>query len=143
MNTDNLRMATLVLLILCVGLYFYTGEQQDFYDRHAKPVAENMLQELSQWRREALLKYLSDEARQTLTESQINKLLDHYRQFGQLKSIDDLEFSRLASALSLFGRAHINYRSDASFSGGRAHINITLTPAPSGYKIYNFSINKI
>lgn len=143
MTTDQLRVICLFLLCTFVGLYFYADRQQDYYDSRAKPVAEQLLQEISNWEQATLLKHLSNEAQSTLDQQQLNKLLAHYRQFGQLQSLDNLEFSKMASALSLFGKKHINYQSDASFTGGRVHINLTLIPYGDGYKIYNFTINGI
>ena len=143
MTNTNLRIITLFLLILCIGMYFYTDEQKSYYDRVAIPAATAMLQDISDWQEQTLLKHLSDQAKQTLSEQQLRQLLNQYRQFGQLQHIDGLQFSRLASALAVFGERRINYATDASFSNGRAHINITLIPADSGYKIYNFTITPV
>lgn len=138
-----LRTITLFLLVICIALYFYADKQQEVYNTQARPVAEQLLFEISNWQQDRLLQHLSPQAKETLTEEQLDKLLAHYRQFGALKSIDELEFSKLASVFSLFGDTRINYRSDASFSEGRAHINLTLVPAGDSYKIYNFSIHRL
>ncbi len=141
-NNNNLRIATLFFLMLCIGLYVYTSEQKDYYDAHAKPAAEQMITALSHWQKSTLLEHLSEQAKQTLSDQQLNKLLDHYRQFGQLEQLKELQFSRLASALSLFGQRHINYQADAIFSNSHAHINLTLIAHGNSYKIYNFTISK-
>ncbi len=133
---------TLFFLASCVGLYFYTNNQKDYYDAQAKPAAQQMIIAISGWQKSALTNHLSEQALQTLNDQQLDKLLTHYRQFGQLQSLQELQFSRLASALSLFGQRHINYQADAVFSSGSAHINLTLIPHDSGYKIYNFTISK-
>ncbi len=138
-----LRTITLFLLVICIALYFYADNQQDAYDAQVRPVAEQLLFDISDWQQEHLLNHLSPQAKETLTDEQLNKLLAHYRQFGTLESIDDLEFSKLASVLSLLGDTRINYRSDASFSEGRAHINLTLVPAGNSFQIYNFSIHPL
>ncbi len=142
MNHSNLRVVTLFFLIICVGLYFYTDEQKKYYDATAIPVATLMLKEISNWEKKTLLKHLSPAAKATLNDQQIETLLNHYRQFGQLQTIDELAFSRLASALSLFGEPRINYTTGATYSKTRAHINITLSQQDNSYKIYNFTINK-
>lgn len=142
MSKSHLRIATLFLLTLSIGLYFYTDAQQDYYDQYAKPAAETILTDISRWEAAALRQHLSQEATQTLTPSQLEQLLNHYRQFGELQQLNTLEFSRLASALSIFGQPRINYQTNAQFSNGAAHINLTLTQEPSGYKIYNLTINK-
>ncbi|MFA7554342.1 MAG: hypothetical protein WCY88_08835 [Spongiibacteraceae bacterium] len=143
MNTANLRIITLFFLILCIGLYFYTNEQKKYYDAVAIPIATNMLNDISLWEKPALKKHLSAEAQQTLNDQQLGTLLDHYRQFGQLQSLEPLQFSQLASALALLGEKRINYQTEATFSEGRAHINLTLIPKGEQFKIYNFSINPI
>ncbi len=142
MDTASLRIVTLFLLAACVSLYIYTNRQQDFYDQHSKPAIFEILKEVSTWKTEALQKHLSSEAQKTLTEQQLEQLLEHYRQFGQLVSIDELTFSRLASALSLIGQNRINYQGEATFSQTKAHINITLTANDDGYKIYNLTITR-
>lgn len=141
MNNEQLRSVSLVLLVIFAALYFYTWRQQQFYDPSARPAIEQILRDISQWQKQPLLDHLSDEARQTLSDEQLEKLLIHYRRFGALKSIGDLEFSKLASALSLFGAKRINYQGTATFSGGPADINITLVPSGNGYLIYNLAIS--
>jgi hypothetical protein len=143
MDTSSLRIVTLFLLTACISLYIYTSRQQDFYDQHSKPAIFEILKEVSVWEKEALKKHLSAEAQQTLTDQQLEQLLGHYRQFGQLVSIDQLTFSRLASALSLFGKNRINYQGDATFSQKQAHINITLTTDNDTYKIYNLTVSNM
>jgi hypothetical protein len=143
-DKSHLRLISLFFLAFCTGLYFYTDSQQQYYDNSAKLITADMLMEISSWQREPLLKHLSIDAQKTLTNQQLEKLLDHYQQqFGQLKSIDNLQFSRIASALSLFGSKRINYQTNATFSNGRAHINITLVVVDNSFKIYNFTISRL
>jgi hypothetical protein len=142
-NNTNLRMTILFLFVLCIGLYFYTDSQKKYYDRTAKPIATELLVAISDWQQDTLVNYLSTETRQAINEEQIGRMILHYQQFGPLNSIDDLQFSRIASALSLVGPIRINYQSDASYQSGRAHINITLTYNNDQLKIYNLSITPI
>lgn len=141
MNNDQLRTVSLVLLVIFAGLYFYTYRQQTFYDQSALPAVERIVREISQWQKQPLIDNLSDEARQTLTDEQLDQLLNHYRKFGELKSIGELQFSKLASALSLFGARRINYQGTAIYSGGPADINITVVPYGNDYRIYNFALS--
>lgn len=141
MKTDQLRAVSLVLLLLFAGIYFYTWRQQQYYDQSARPAIEQMLRSISQWQKQPLLDQLSDEARQTLNDEQLQLLLDHYRQFGELQSVGDLQFSKLASALSLFGSKRINYQGTAMFANGPADINITVVPYGNSYRIYNLALS--
>lgn len=144
MDKAQLRLISLFLLISCTGLYFYTDSQKKYYDNSAKLITADMLMEISSWQPEPLLKHLSGEAKKTLNEEQLAKLLRHYQQtFGQLKTVDELQFSRMASALSLVGSKRINYQTTATFNKGRAQINITLIPVNDGFKIYNFTISPL
>ena len=142
MNTEQLRIVSLFLLAMFFALYFYTDNQQDYFDQNARPQAERMVQIISRWNKADLLSQLSDDARQTLSNEQLDKLLEHYRQFGELKSVGELQFSKLVSALSLFGSQRINYKGTATYSSGPANINMTLVPDGGGYKIYNFTISR-
>ncbi len=142
MDKSNLRIVILFFLMLCIALFIYTDRQQDFYSEQAEPAAEAMIRALSDWEKTTLLQHLSLEAKQTLSDEQLDKLLQHYRQFGQLQSLQPLQFSRMASALSLFGSQRIHYEADAIYSNGAAHINLTIIPYGTAYKIYNFSISK-
>lgn len=142
MNTSNLRIMTLLMLAMCVGLYFYTDEQKSYYDRVAIPIATNMLMEISSWEKTILLKHLSKDAQETLDDSQLETLLLHYRKFGRLKTVGNFQFSRVASALSIFGDNKVNYSADATFSSGTAAINITLINDGHRFKIYNFTVTR-
>ncbi len=142
MKPSNLRIMTLLLLAMCVGMYLYTEEQKDYYDRVAIPIATNILTEISRWEKSVLLDHLSLDAQKTLDDSQLETLLLHYQKFGQLKTVDNFQFSRVASALSLFGDRKINYSADATFSSGTAAINITLIAEGNSFKIYNFTVTR-
>lgn len=142
MKRSNLRITTLLMLAICVGLYFYTTEQKNYYDRVAIPIATNILTEISSWEKSALLNNLSQEAQETLNDSQLETMLLHYRKFGQLDSVKNFQFSRVASALSILGESKINYSADAIFSSGAAAINITLVSEGKRLKIYNFTVTR-
>ncbi len=142
MSTEQLRMVSLILLTLFFALYFYTDRQQEIHDRSARPAAERLLRDISQWDKALLLEQLSREARASTSDRQLDQLLEHYRGFGELQSIGELQFSKLASALSLFGDDKINYEGTATYSSGPVNINITLVPEGSGYKVYNFTLSR-
>ncbi|MBL4828239.1 MAG: hypothetical protein JKY66_11115 [Spongiibacteraceae bacterium] len=147
MNTKQLRFVSIGLLILLAGFYLYTDRQQHYYQSRALPAARQMLLDITQWEKSALTKHLSEEALQTINDQQLNKLLDHYRQFGKFQSLGALNFSRLTSALSLFGEKRINYAGSVQFDSGSAQLNMTLVELkvpnkPEQFKIYNLSIRR-
>lgn len=142
-DNNQLRIITLFLLALCIGLYFYTGEQETYYEQSAKPVVNDMLMEIGQWEKQALLNNLSAAAKSTISDQQVEQLLERYRQYGQLQSFEPLAFSRLASVFSLIGDSKVNYQTNATFSQGKGHINITVVAEGGSYKVYNLSINPV
>jgi hypothetical protein len=143
LNKYNLRIVTLLLLTLCIGLYFYTDSQEEQFNTTAKPATKDILMAISDWQPESLLYHLSTEAKNTLSEQQLTILLNRYREFGKFQSFDELQFSRVASALSLFGSKRINYQTDATFSKSRARVNITLVLYNDQFKIYNLTISRL
>lgn len=143
MSNHQLRIITLFFLALCIGLYFYTAEQEAYYDRQAKPVVNDMLMEIGQWEKQALLNHLSSAAKSAISDQQVEQLLQQYRQFGPLQSFEPLQFSQLASVFSLLGDSKIHYQTNAKFGQALGHINITLVADGDSYKIYNLSINPV
>ncbi len=142
MQTSTLRGISIVLLIIFGTLYFYTGQQKEYYEKTALPAISGILKEISQWEKNGLLAYLAPEAKQTITEDNLARLLNHYRQFGAFKSVGELQFSRLASALSLFGQRRVSYSGIAQFENGPVNLTITLNQTGNGFLIYNLSLTE-
>lgn len=147
MNTASLRIVCVCLLILVAALYLYTDKQRTHYATQAKPAAKQILTEIADWQKPVLLQHLSPQARATLSDEQLDRLLDHYREFGPLQSIGELHFSRLVSIFSLLGDKRINYTGTAQFNTGAAQVNITLIESSAFehtpvYKVYNLTIQR-
>ncbi len=142
MQVQTLRIIIATLLTLAIMLYFYTGREKDFYSRSAEPAVSQILNELSSWEKQALLLHLAPEAKQTITEEHLEKILSLYRGFGRFKSIQELNFSRTASAFSLVGEKRINYSGIANFDGGLINLNITLVERGGFFLVYNFTLAK-
>ena len=143
MPTSTLRAISVVLLLLFAATYFYTDRQEQHHQKTALPAAKSLLSTISVWEKQTLLEHLAGEAKNSLSDQQLEKLMSHYRQFGRFISADNLNFSKLASALSLFGPHRVNYSGTAAFENGAAHVNITLTENDNSFLIYNISITKI
>lgn len=119
----------IVLIILCVvgGLYFYAGNQQQRYDAAATRYLQSAFADIGSWQRAALQRQLADEARRTLSDAQLDAVVDRYRALGEFVQLGDMEFSRLTAALSLLGRNRLlSYHGSAQFQHGTANFTATL-----------------
>ncbi len=143
MHVNNLKILIAVLLTAVIMLYFYTDREQRYYRDSAEPAVAQILAEISTWEKEPLLRHLTPEAKETITDAQLEKLLDHYRSFGSFYSIDELDFSRTASAFSLFGEKRINYSGIADYSTGQINVNMTLVERGGYFLIYNFALSRV
>ncbi|SFK13528.1 hypothetical protein SAMN05216302_100175 [Nitrosomonas aestuarii] len=142
MQVYTLRFIIAVLMTAVIMLYFYTSREQEFYSDSAEPAVVQILAEISTWEKEPLLRHLTPEAKQTITDEQLDQLLDHYRSFGRFYTIDELDFSRTASAFSLFGEKRINYSGVADFSTGPVNVNVTMVERGGYFLIYNFTLTR-
>ena len=142
MQVQTLRFIVFTLLTLVVMLYFYTGQQKTYYQGTALPAVGKILTEISSWEKHALLRNLTPEAQQAVSDAQLEELLNQYRRFGRFHSVEELNFSRMMSAFSLFGEKRVNYSGVAKFDAGLVNINITLVARGGFFLIYNFSLTK-
>jgi hypothetical protein len=142
MQIQTLRIVVFLLLTAVVMLYFYTSQQKTLYQRTAITAINQILTEISSWEKQALLRNLSPETQKTVNEAQLEELLELYRHFGRYRSINELEFSKTASAFSLIGEKRINYSGTVNFDAGLVNLNITLVERGGSYLIYNFTLTK-
>ncbi|MBS0424477.1 MAG: hypothetical protein JSR71_08670 [Proteobacteria bacterium] len=142
MQVKTLRAIVALLLTLVVMLYFYTNREKDYYSKSAEPAITQILSDISSWKKQKLLVHLAPETKQTITDEQLDELLTHYRSFGRFQSIEELNFSRTASAFSLFGEKRINYSGLAKFDAGSISLNITLIERGGFFLVYNFALAK-
>jgi len=142
-SSSSLRIVIAILLTAVIMLYFYTDREQSYYRDSAEPAVAQILSEISTWEKEPLLRHLTPEAKQTITNEQLEKLLNHYRSFGSFYSIDELDFSRTASAFSLFGEKRINYSGIADYSTGPVNVNMTLVERDGYFLVYNFTLSRV
>lgn len=142
MQVQTLRIIIALLLTMVIMLYFHTNRERDHYKSSAEPAVAQILAEISDWEKEPLLRHFAPEARQTVTDEQLDHLLSIYRSFGRFRSIEELEFSRTASAFSFFGEKRINYSGIANFDAGPVNVNITLIERNSFFFVYNFTLTR-
>ena len=143
MQVHTLRAIVALLLTLVVMLYFYTNREKDYYSKSAEPAIAQILSDISSWEKQKILIHLAQEAKQTITDEQLDELLKHYRSFGRFQSIQELNFSRSVSAFSLMGEKRINYSGLARFDAGSVSLNITLIERGGFFLIYNFALAKV
>jgi|KBSSwiStaDraftv2_1062776.scaffolds.fasta_scaffold37857_3 hypothetical protein len=136
-----LQLATIVLLAIVGGLYWYSSQQQQRYDAAATQFLNAALTDIGSWQREALRRQLADEALQTVDNAQLDALIDRYRALGAFKQIEQLRFARLTAALSLFNRnTLLSYHGNAQFENGSAALTATIIVSNHRYRLYNFSL---
>ncbi|MEK6595613.1 MAG: hypothetical protein AABZ18_03755 [Pseudomonadota bacterium] len=142
MQIQTLRIIIAILLTLVIMLYFYTNREKDYYSKSAEPAVAQILTEISSWEKQALLIHLAPEAKQTVSDEQLDQLMNFYRSFGRFRSIQELNFSRTVSAFSLVGEKRLNYSGAANFDTGLVNLNITLIERGGYFLIYNFTLAK-
>ncbi len=137
-----LRFIVFLFLTSFVMLFFYTTQEKNHYQRSSEQAIHQILSEISSWQKTDLFRHLAPETKQTVGDAQLEELLNHYRGFGRFNSIDELGFSRMASAFSLFGEKRINYSGAAYFDVGLVNLNITLVERDGFFLVYNFSLTR-
>jgi hypothetical protein len=142
MQVKTLRLIVFIMMTLVVMLYFHTSQEKTHYQRTAIAAIDQILSEISSWEKHVLLRHLAPEAQQTVSELQLEALLDQYRNFGRYRSINELEFSRTISAFSLVGEKRINYSGTVNFDAGLVSISMTLVERGGFYLVYNFALTK-
>jgi len=142
MRIQTLRIIIAILMTLVVMLYFYTNREKDYYSKSAEPAIAQILSDISSWEKQKILIHLAPEAKQTITDEQLDELLKLYRGFGRFQSIKELNFSRTISAFSLVGEKRINYSGIAHFEMGLVNLNITLVERGGFFLVYNFTLTK-
>lgn len=142
MQVHTLRFVVAVLLTMAIMLFFYTSREKDYYSKSAEPAIKQILIEISSWEKPVFLHHLAPETRQTINDEEFDKLMERYRSFGRLHSLDELNFSRTMSAFSLVGEKRINYSGDATFDSGSVSLNITLVERGGYFLVYSFALAK-
>ncbi len=141
MMSNPLRIVIIILLLIMAALYAYTGKQETHYQTIAPDEISYMLQDIDNWQADSLNQHLSLEAKTVVTPSQLSNVLNLYRPLGNFQRIEELHFSRLASALSLVGKKYIGYSGTARYSKGLAELTITLVEEDGQLKISNINMS--
>lgn len=137
---NNLRILIAAVLFAIAGLYLHTSRQEDFYQQKALLAIDNILIEISDWQQNSMEKHLSAQTKASISQQQMNTLLESYRHLGKYHKTRYLEFSKLMSALSLVGGKRISYQGVVEFDSGPTDITITLLEDNNRFFIYNLNI---
>ncbi|WP_019528120.1 hypothetical protein [Dasania marina] len=139
-----IRLVIISFLAIVAGLFVYTDRQEAHYQATAPDQISAMLQDIDSWQAADLSQHLSSAAKSVVSPQQLSNVLDLYRPLGQFERIEELHFSRLASALSLLGTRYISYSGIVQYSRGHAELTITLVhdeTAPDSDKLKISNIN--
>lgn len=142
-RNPGLMMLSVVLLLIAGALYFQAGQMERRYQDEAERYLRQTLTELSDWRGSTLRGHLSDEARAVVDDASADRLLAEYRGLGALRRLEDIRFSRLSSALSVFSRQRrLGYSATGHYEDGQVDVTVTLLAAPDGLRIYNINFGR-
>jgi succinylglutamate desuccinylase len=138
-----LHLAILVILLLVAALYGYAEQQQQRYDAAARAYLHGALAGIGQWQVAALQTQLDAEALAAIDNTQLEALVLRYRPLGDFIAVDELQFGRLAAALSLLSRhTLLSYSGQARFQQGSAHLTATLILRDGQFRLYNFNLGE-
>lgn len=141
MNSSLLRSLIIVGLVVFGGLYYYSGEVEERYREPARNYLDSALNRISSWQPSALRAELSRQTLAQVSDAQLVSLSEQYKHLGPYLRMDELRFSRLSGALSLFADApRLSYSSKLYFEGGSAVMTATLTLQDQRFKLYNFNL---
>ena len=141
MNSTLLRSFILVGLIAFGGLYYYSNQVEEQYGEPARSYLDTALSSISSWQPGALRAQLSRETLAQVNDKQLAELSAQYQHLGQYQRMDELRFSRLSGALSLFTDSpRLSYSSKLYFENGSAIMTATLTLQDQRFKLYNFNL---
>ena len=137
-----LHLIIILILAVVAGLYFYAGRQQERFDADATAYLRNALVDIGSWQPRAIRAQLAGEASAAVSDEQLDALVQRYRALGPFKSLEDPQFARLSSALSVFHRDPLlSYSALAHFQNGSAQITATLVLHDGQFKLYNFNLS--
>lgn len=130
-------------ILFSAWCYYYTNTEQDKYANTAIPFLADSVKDIASWQSDVLFDYLSPEARRLLTKEQLQAFVDEFSSLGRFQRIDEPEFSRISSILSIFSSSKkISYTATVFYEHGSAIMTATLTERGGVYKFYNFNLGK-
>ena len=143
MKNTALRVFIIAGLILFGSLYYYSDQVEEHYEENARRYLDSALQRISSWEPEALKNELSQATLSHVSDAQLAELVEQYRSLGAYERMDELNFSQLSGALSLFAESpRLSYSGKIYFAHGAAVMTATLTLQDQRFKLYNFNLSR-
>lgn len=137
-----LNVTILAVLAIAATLYLYAAQQERHHDAAARAWLQRALLDIGRWETAALHRHLAAPARETVSQEQLRALVERYRPLGAFEGLDELQFTRLTAALSLFsGDTLLGYRAQARFAHGSAQLSAVLMAEDGDYRFYNFNLS--
>jgi hypothetical protein len=138
-----LHIAVLAILLIVGLLYWYAGQQRQRYDDAVSAHLRSAVADISTWQVSALQQQLAPEALAAIDPAQLDALMLRYRPLGTLVDVEQLQFGRLAAALSLFSsNTLLSYSGQARFQNGSAHLTATLIVRDGQFRLYNINFGE-
>ena len=144
MFSKPLNIAVAIFLVLFTAIYMYTSNQRDKYAQSAIPWLEKNLPAITTWEVEQTWSRLAPEVKQIVDRNELDKIINQYELMGVYQGMEDPEFSRVASAFSIFGSdPKINYTALLHFTQADAILTITLVQRQGEFMIYNLNLGEM
>lgn len=135
-----LHVVTVIILVVVGALYWYARNQQERYDVAASAYLRSAMADIGSWESSALQRQLAPEALAAIDGAHMEALVTRYRSLGAYAELRDLQFGRLAAALSLLsGNTLLSYSGQARFQNGSAHFTATLIHRDNQFRLYNIN----
>lgn len=143
LSDKPLHVATLIILIVVGGLYWYAREQEHRHGEAASAYLRAALTDIGSWNSDALRRQLAPETLAAIDAAHMEALVSRYRELGPFVAVDDPRFGTLTAALSLLGgNALLSYSGRARFQNGSAHFTATLIRHDARFRLYNLNFGE-
>lgn len=131
-------------LLFIAWCFFHSYQQEISVKTTAIPFLNSAMQNIANWHADTLQQHLSTEAQSNISQTQIEQFITQHQPLGKLQSLDNIEFSRLTSVLSVFSsEGKIGYSARAYFDNGSAIVTVTLIQRRGSYTLYNFNLGNV
>ena len=138
-------IAILMLILLFVAAGFWTWKAKSDYELTAVPYLREVIPEIAEWDSEVLWNHYSSDTRNGTSRESHDKIVRIMSRLGELKVMDDPEFSEVTSsaATSTGARTIVTYVVQAKFENGDATITARLLDDDGVLSIHGLNVNSM